>query len=117
MINKKEYQMLIALKPLSLKGDYSNKKIWLNGTELNPELSKEIYIHSESGFDWGNPDDGSAQLALAILMELTNNKKLSMILHHAFKNDYITNLQKDDFDETVNIGSWFYNNINQNYIL
>jgi hypothetical protein len=117
MIIKKEYQKLIAMNPVTLKGNYENRKIWLNDFELNPVLSKKIYVHSESGFDWGNTDSGSAQLALAILLELTGNKKLTMILHHAFKNDHIANLRKGDFEEIINIGAWFYNNISNDYIL
>ena len=32
-----EYQDLVMMEPISLKGDYETKMIWLNGKELNPE--------------------------------------------------------------------------------
>jgi hypothetical protein len=116
MITTNEYLLLTMVEPITLKGDYRTKTIWLNGIELNPSSSKTVYVHSESGFDWGHSEEGAAQLALAILLKLTNNRKLSMILHHAFKNDFISNLQKADFKKTINIGAWFYNNINMDYI-
>ena len=89
-----EYQDLIMMEPISLKGDYETKMIWLNGKELNPEYSQKIYNHSAEGFDWSHTGDGSAQLALAILLELTQNKRISMILHHLFKNDCVSTFPK-----------------------
>ncbi len=117
MINKNDYQRLTTLESITLKGDYINKTIWINGMELNPALSKETYLHSESGFDWGCHEGGSAQLALAVLLEITKNKRLSIILHHVFKIDFIAKLPKSNFETTINIGAWFKNIINEDFIL
>jgi|WetSurMetagenome_2_1015567.scaffolds.fasta_scaffold1177223_1 hypothetical protein len=112
----KEYQGLIMMEPISLKGDYETKMIWLNGKELNPKYSQKIYNHSAEGFDWSNTVDGSAQLALAILLELTQNKRISMILHHLFKNDCVSTLPKCDFEINFDFGEWKNKHTNKNYI-
>jgi hypothetical protein len=117
MINKSEYQMLTSLKPITLEGDYITRTIRLNSFILDSESSKTVFINTKSGFDWGNSEEGSAQLALAILLNQTNDKKISMILYHAFKNDIILNLPESDFKKTINIGEWLYNNICKDYIL
>ncbi len=113
----KEYSKLIMMEPVALKGNYETKMVWINDKELTPEFSIEIYNHSADGFDWGYSGAGSAQLALAILLELTKNKKLSMILHHVFKNEYISTLSRSDFSVKIDIGEWFYKNIIRSYVL
>lgn len=99
------------MDPVTIKGEYDTRIIWLNGKELDPEYSLNIYSHSQEGYDWGHTGDGTAQLALAILLELTANKKISIILHHLFKTDFLSNLSKSDFEITVNAGDWFYKNL------
>ena len=114
MLQTQEFYKLISMKPIRLNGEFDVKRVWLNHEELSPESSKKIFNHSNNGFDWGNSGPGSAQLALAVLLELTNDKKISMILHHIFKNDYLTNLPKSNFDFVFNAGDWFYKNISRN---
>ena len=106
-----EYHKLIAQEPIFVKGEYETKNIWLNGTQLTPEQSQQIYKHSSNGFDWGHSGDGAAQLSLAILLEITKNKKVSLILHHLFKNDFIIYLPKSDFEISIKIGSWLNSNL------
>jgi hypothetical protein len=111
-----DYQDLIKMEPLKLKGNYKNRKIWLNDEELNPGDSLKIYNHNPKGFDWGQSDDGSAQLALAVLMELTQNKRISMILHHIFKNEIISTLPRADFEIEIDFGEWLNKHTNKNYM-
>lgn len=47
-------------------------RVWLNGEPLYPERSQRVYNHSPDGFSWGYNGSGPAQLALAILLELTS---------------------------------------------
>ncbi len=110
------YQDLIMMEPISIKGDFETKKVWLNGKELDPECSRKIYNHSAEGFDWSHAGNGSAQLALAVLMELTGNKRISMILHHLFKNECVSTLPKSDFEVKIDIGKWANKHISKNYM-
>ncbi|MFH0977368.1 MAG: DUF6166 domain-containing protein [Spirochaetota bacterium] len=111
-----EYHELIMMHPIELKGDYKSKRIWINDKELIPEFSRKLYNHSGDGFDWAHSGSGAAQLALAVLFELTNNKKISMILHHVFKNDYVKNLPPSDFKIKINMGNWFIKQLSKNYM-
>lgn len=113
MLNTEEFYKLISTKPVRLKGEFTVKRVWINYDELSPEDSQTVYNHSAI-FDWGDSGPGSAQLALAILLKLTNNKKLSMILHHIFKSEFLINLPKSDFDFVFKAGDWFYTNISRN---
>ena len=111
MEKNEEYHKLISTEPISIKGEYGTKNVWLNGKQLTPEHSQQIYKHSSNGFDWGHSGDGPSQLALAILLEVTKNKKVSLILHHLFKNDYMLYLPKSDFEISINIGNWLKNTL------
>jgi hypothetical protein len=111
-----EYQDLISMEPVTLEGEYKTRTVWLNNRQLDPENSLKIYNHCEDGFDWGHSGDGSAQLALAILFELIQNKRISMILHHIFKNEYISTLPKSDFEIKINFGEWLNKHTNKKYM-
>jgi hypothetical protein len=54
----------------TLKGD-ENRNVWLDGRWLDPKPSQAVSNHSPDGFNWGYGESGPAQLALAILLELT----------------------------------------------
>jgi hypothetical protein len=116
MNNAKEYDDLIMMEPVKLRGDYGTKTVWLNDKELNPEFSQKIYNHSATGFDWSNTGAGCAQLALAILLELTQNKRISMILHHILKNECISTLPRSDFEVKIDIGEWLNKHTSKNYM-
>lgn len=59
---------------------------------LNPRPSQKLFNHSPDGFQWGYGGSGPAQLALAILLEVTGDKELSVKLHQEFKWDKIAGL-------------------------
>jgi hypothetical protein len=52
---------------------------------LMPGPSQKLYNHSPDGFNWGYGGSGPAQLALALLYDVTGDKELSVRLHQAFK--------------------------------
>jgi hypothetical protein len=54
----------------TLKGDES-RNVWLDGNRLSPGPSQKLRNHSPDGFNWGYGGSGPAQLALAIILELT----------------------------------------------
>ena len=52
----------------------------------------ELYNHNPTGFGWGYDGPGPAQLALAILAEVTGDNSLALLLHQDFKRDVIAGL-------------------------
>ena len=103
MKESKEYYSLITMEPIAIRGDYKTRMVWIDNKVLKPKYSQNVFNHSPKGFDWGSFGPGTAQLALAILLELTKNKKISMILHHLFKNEYLSPLPESDFEIIVDV--------------
>lgn len=56
---------------------------------LMPGPSQKLYNHSPDGFNWGYGGSGPAQLALALLYDVTGDKELSVRLHQFFKSDVV----------------------------
>jgi len=56
-----------------------------DGTPLSPAASQELYNHSPNGFEWGYGGSGPAQLALALLLDVTDDKYLALYHHQRFK--------------------------------
>ena len=76
--------------------------------ELLPSRSQEVRNFT-NGFSWGYRGEGPSQLALALLLETTNDAELSNSLCHSFKEEFFTNLQRtcwaiatDDIEEWIN---------------
>ncbi len=59
---------------------------------LGPSL--KLFSHSPDGFQWGYQGSGCAQLALAILLDMTGNPALSVALHQEFKRHLIATSSK-----------------------
>lgn len=51
---------------------------------LSPEPSRELWNHSQE-FNWGYGGSGPAQLALALLFDVTGDRDLSVQLHQRYK--------------------------------
>ena len=56
---------------------------------LNPTPIHKIWYHSPDGFNWGYEGSGPAQLALALLYDVTKDKDIAVRLHQEFKRDYV----------------------------
>lgn len=52
---------------------------------LKPERSQKVKNHSPNGFNWGYAGSGPAQLALAILLEVTNDEAIALRYYQDFK--------------------------------
>lgn len=59
-------------------------------TKLSLEKSLEIAKHSPDGFQWGYSGSGPAQLAAAILYEITDDVELSRSYYELFKHDHVS---------------------------
>jgi hypothetical protein len=58
-------------------------------TRLDPVLSQKAYNHSPDGFEWGYSGSGPAQLALALLLDITGDSQLSFRYHQDFKERFV----------------------------
>jgi len=57
---------------------------------LDPTPSQKIWNRSPDGFNWGYQGSGPAQLALALLYDVTRDKDIAVRLHQEFKRDYVS---------------------------
>ena len=67
------------------------KRLLPNGWEqkLSPDASLKLRDHSPDGFQWGNNGSSPAQLALALLLDVTGNPELSLSHYQDFKFDVV----------------------------
>lgn len=78
----------------TLKGNYNTREVWLDGKQLDPTESQAYRNHSPDGFAWGYGGSGPAQLALAIMLELTGKSED----YQEFKWKIIAELPQEDFE-------------------
>src|SRR5258706_13026318 len=65
----------------------------VNGRPLNPRL--DLWNHSPTGFEWGYPGSGPAQLALAVIADHLRDDAEAVRLHQEFKRAVVANLDYD----------------------
>jgi hypothetical protein len=90
---------------IKVKGEWSSRRVWVNGRELSPDKSQQVINHSPDGFNWGYGGSGPAQLALALLL-LKFPKQEAMNLHQEFKYEVIAGLPQADFETEIGM-PWF----------
>lgn len=86
---------------ITMHGNTRTRQVWFNRStkgipqvkiepayELHPKKSQAVYNHSPDGFSWGYYGSGCAQLALAVLLELTD-KETAVQNYQRFKQDVI----------------------------
>lgn len=61
--------------------------------ELTPERSLELANHSPSGFEWGYGGSGPAQLALALLLDYTDDEDIALAKYMEFKTQIVSQLE------------------------
>ena len=59
---------------------------------LRPERSQAVKNHSPDGFNWGYAGSGPAQLALAMLLEVTNDEAKALAHYHNFERQVIASI-------------------------
>ena len=59
-------------------------------TKISLEKSLKIADHSPDGFQWRYSGSGPAQLAAAILYEITDDVELSRAYYELFKHDHVS---------------------------
>ena len=56
---------------------------------LDPRPSQKLYNHSPDGLNWGYEGAGPAQLALALLFDVSEDRDIAISLHQAFKREVV----------------------------
>ena len=74
------------------RGDWQVRR---NGQLFDPAPSLEIRRHSPDGFSWGYAGSGPAQLALALLLDVTDNRDLSEARYQRFKDVFVAQWPQD----------------------
>lgn len=95
--NPDNTDMFLYPEQAVITGNWITKVIRFNSKPISPDKSLKIINHSPDGFNWGYGGSGPAQLALAILLELTDDKEFAKKYYQKFKNDIISKLPKKDF--------------------
>lgn len=80
------------------------------GYELSPKPSQSLWNHSPDGFQWGYGGSGPAQLALAILLDLTGDPELSVSRHQQFKRQFLAGAGNKLLITEPNIRDWLKDN-------
>jgi hypothetical protein len=81
---------------MEIRGKWETKQVWIGGREVRAERSVRVRNHSPDGFSWGDDGNGPAQLALALLLELTN-EDLALLWYQDVKWHIVARLAQDDF--------------------
>ncbi|XVH33791.1 DUF6166 domain-containing protein (plasmid) [Haloferacaceae archaeon DSL9] len=61
--------------------------------QLTPDRSLDLANHSPSGFSWGYAGSGPAQLALALLLDYTDDEEVALAEYMAFKTEVVSQLK------------------------
>jgi hypothetical protein len=79
-----------------IRGKWDTGQVWIDDRELSPERSQAVMNHSPTGFSWSYGGSGPAQLALALLLEITT-KEMALLWYQNVKRNIIARLPQDDF--------------------
>jgi len=97
---------MIVYKGKRLNAGNGGQLVLRNGRRLLPKASQIIVNHSPSGFNWGYEGSGPAQLALALLYNVTQDKVMALRYYQDFKKDRVS-LWRDTWVITdSNIHAW-----------
>jgi hypothetical protein len=80
-------------------GNSENQKVYIDFRILDLSASQVIRNHSPDGFSWGYSGSGPSQLALAILLHLTNDTLFSSTWYQEYKKEFVSSWDSQkDFD-------------------
>ncbi|MEP2668902.1 MAG: DUF6166 domain-containing protein [Cyclobacteriaceae bacterium] len=87
---------------IQLRGDYDSRRVWLFENPISPVPSMQLRTHSMDGFNWGSLGPGSAQLSLALCLELFGVHR-ALKEYQDFKGKYLSTLPQSDFSLDIPI--------------
>lgn len=80
----------------TITGNWTTRQVWIGKIELLPDASQKACYHSDE-FNWSYGGSGPSQLALAILLEVTQDQSFSLVYYQRFKWSVIAGLPKENF--------------------
>jgi len=83
----------------------SRLHILVDGEELDPQRSQQVWNHSPDGFECGYAGSGPAQLALALLLAAGASNARAVALHQRFKAEHVQDWQ-DPFILDLDVHGW-----------
>jgi hypothetical protein len=82
-------------------------ELLLDGVKLDAKKSQKVFNHSPDGLAWGYGGSAPAQAALAILLAVTEDEKVSLALHNQFMHSVLMDVpMRNDFTLTLDIEHW-----------
>jgi len=91
-----------------INGGSGAQVVLRNGRPLSPRASQRLRCHSPDGFNWGYQGSGPAQLALALLYNVTQDKVMALRYYQDFKRDRVS-LWRDSWTVTdSDIRAWLF---------
>lgn len=100
---------------MRITGKIDTNEVWVDGKPLYIERSRRLMNHSFD-FSWGYGGSGPAQLALALLLHVTNDQAVSMELYQEFKWDVVCNWPQADIDMNVDIKGWVTQRVGSHHV-
>ena len=88
-----------------ITGNAQTREVRIDGNVLSPVESQNAFNHSPDGFNWGYGGSGPAQLALALVLEVTDEEE-AIKRHQSFKFDIIASLQGNFEMKAEQIYEW-----------
>ena len=94
--------MIRTFRGTSQDQPFSREVVIVEGSgrtrQLHPERSQAVKNHSPDGFNWGYGGSGAGQLALAILLEVTDNEAVALACYQDFKTRFIAMIDSQHED-------------------
>ncbi len=75
-----------------IKGPSLNFEVTKDEQTLDPRPSQKLWNHSPDGFSWGYGGSSPSQLALALLLDVTQDEALSMKLYQLYKREVVAEM-------------------------
>lgn len=69
--------------------------VTVNGELLDPGPSQKLRNHSPDGFNWSYAGSGPAQLALAILFDVTGDAEIALSNYQDFKRQFVEHFEDE----------------------
>jgi len=83
---------MVIYKGVRTNGGMGGQEVLKDGEPLSLAPSLKLHSHSPDGFNWGYGGSGPAQLALALLYDVTGNKDIALANYQDFKWYYVAQL-------------------------
>jgi hypothetical protein len=78
--------------------DYQGTHVTKDDQPFTHYASLKVANHSPTGFEWGYGGSGPAQLALALLLDVTGDRHVADLAHQGFKWEFVCKWQQDSFE-------------------